>query len=343
VKALRIDRTGSLDALAIRDVPVPSAGPGEVRVSVEAAGVNPSDVGIALGRFPHLVLPRTLGRDFAGRVVDGPPELAGKCIWGTGGGELGLTRDGAHAEMLVVPAGAVAMRPAHLSPEGAAAMGTPFLTAWSSIVEFGRAAPDEWIVVSGAAGAVGTASVQIVKALGAHPIALVRTTDDVSELEALGVDEIVRSDRDDVAARVKELTGGAGAQLATNAVGAPIFAALLDALAEDGRMVIFSAAGGHVAELDLFTFYRKRLTFYGLDTATFPLERVGKILERISPLIESAKLREPKIAARYPLEKAREAYERVNAGEPGKVVIVPSQQPPFIPKTNVPESKSSPP
>jgi NADPH:quinone reductase len=80
MKALRIDRTGSLDALAVREVPRPAAGPNDVRIRIEASGVNPSDVGIALGRFPHLVLPRTLGRDFVGTVIDGSPELSGKAV-----------------------------------------------------------------------------------------------------------------------------------------------------------------------------------------------------------------------------------------------------------------------
>jgi NADPH:quinone reductase-like Zn-dependent oxidoreductase len=323
MRALRIDRTGSLDVLTVRDVADPQPRENEVVVRVEAAGVNPSDVGIALGRFPQLVLPRTLGRDFAGIVVDGPLHLRGMPVWGTGGGELGLTRDGAHAQTLVVSADAVAQRPSEFSAEGAAAMGTPFLTAWSSLVDLGRLSAGEWVVVSGAAGSVGTASVQIAKALGAHPIALVRSSDDVSELETIGVDAIVRSDRDDVGARVNELTSGSGAQLATNAVGAPIFAALVDALGKGGRMVIFSAAGGKTVQFDLFQFYRKRLSFYGLDTASFPLDRVGAILRQLDPVLASRKLREPKIAGRYPLENAREAYERVNAGGGGKVVIVP--------------------
>jgi NADPH2:quinone reductase len=323
MKALQIDRPGSLDVLRIRDIPDPTPSPNDVRVRIEAAGVNPSDIGIALGRFPQLTVPRVLGRDFAGTVIDGPPELLGKAVWGTGGGELGLTRDGAHAAMLVVPADAVALRPSHLSPEGAAAMGTPFLTAWSALVDLGRVNANEWVIVSGAAGAVGTASVQIAKAFGAHPIALIRSDDNLSELEEIGVDAVVLSDQDDLAARVNDLTGGKGAQLATNAVGAPVFASLVDALGKDGRMVIFSATAGREATLNLFTFYRKRLTLFGLDTASFPLERVGDVLTRLSPYIESGKLREPHVAERYPLDRAREAYERVNADAKGKVVIVP--------------------
>jgi|SRR5579862_3784076 len=321
MKALQIDRTGSLDALTIRDVANPSRGTNEVLVRIEAAGVNPSDVGIALGRFPHLVLPRILGRDFAGKVIDGPPELTGKAVWGTGGGELGLTRDGAHAEMLAIPAHAVAIRPAGVSAESAAAMGTPFFTGWVSLVELAGLTSGEWAIVSGAAGAVGIASVQIAKAVGAHPIALVLSSDDVSELEQIGVEALVRSDRDDLATIVRELTGGKGAHVATNAVGAPVFGPLVDALREDGRMVIFSAAAGRTAEFDLFKFYRKRLTFYGLDTASFALERVGPVLTKVNPLLESGKLKAPKAAARYPLDRARDAYERVNSHQPGKVVI----------------------
>jgi NADPH:quinone reductase-like Zn-dependent oxidoreductase len=323
MKALQINATGSLDELTLRDVPEPSAGPSDVRIRVEAAGVNPSDVGIVLGRFPQLVLPRTLGRDFSGTVLDGPPELVGKAVWGTGGGELGLTRDGAHAEMLVVPASAVALRPPHLSAAGAAAIGTPFLTAWSALVDLGGLKPGEWAIVSGAAGAVGTASVQVAKVIGARCVAFVRSSDDVSELEQIGVDAIVRSDREDLSARVKELTGGSGAGAATNAVGAPVFAPLVDALGKGGRMVIFSAAGGRDVQFDLFAFYRKHLAFYGLDTAAFPLEHVGEVLSRLSPYFESGKLGEPAVAGRYPLDKAREAYERVRAGERGKVVILP--------------------
>lgn len=321
MKALRIDATGSLDVLAVRDVADPARGANEVLVRVEAAGVNPSDVGIALGHFPHLVLPRVLGRDFAGTVIDGLGELDGKEVWGTGGGELGLTRDGAHAEMLAIPAHAVALRPAGLSAQSAAAMGTPFFTAWLSLVELAGLKSGESVIVSGAAGSVGTASVQIANALGAHPIALVLSRDDVSELEQIGVAAIVRSDRDDVAAIVKGLTNGKGAHVATNAVGAPLFGSLVDALAEDGRMVIFSAAAGRTAEFDLFKFYRKRLTFYGLDTASFPLERIGRVLAKINPLLESGKLQAPTVAARYPLDRARDAYERVNSHQPGKVII----------------------
>ncbi len=220
-----------------------------------------------------------------------------------------------------MPADALAVRPLHLSAEGAAAIGTPILTAWSAVADLAQTRAGEWVIVSGAAGAVGIAAVQFAKALGAHPIAYVLSTDDLTALEGLGVSAIVRSDRDDLAAVARELTGGKGADVALNAVGAPIFPALVDALGIRGRMVIFSAIAGKDVTLDLFAFYRKRLTFYGLDTGKLSLEEVADVLTRANPVIESGGFVPPTIAERYPLERAPEAYARVHSGAQGKVLI----------------------
>src|SRR5262250_1015972 len=104
MKALHITAHGPPATLRASDVPPPKPGPGEVLVQIEAAAVNPSDVVSIEGRFPQAVLPRVLGRDFAGRVIEGPRELVGAEVWGTGG-DLGITRHGAHAEEIVLPAG----------------------------------------------------------------------------------------------------------------------------------------------------------------------------------------------------------------------------------------------
>ncbi len=323
MKALQIDRFGPLDELQIRDVADTPLVDGEVRIRVEAAGVNPSDAGVALGRFAHVTLPRILGRDFAGTVTEGPAALVGTPVWGSGGGVLGMTRDGAHAEHLVLPANAVIRRPARLSAEEAAAAGVPFVTAWSALVDLAALRPGEWVLVSGAAGAVGSAAVQLVAALGGRAIGVVLAADDLSPLEGIELEAIVRSDRDDVPGAVREATDGRGADVALNAVGAPIFAQLFQSLAKGGRMVIFSARAGRDVELNLFEFYRRRLTLYGLDTAALGLDQIAGIYEPLALLFESGAVRAPKIAASFPLSAAREAYERVEGGAPGKVVLVP--------------------
>ena len=132
MQALSFDKKGDLSALALIERPIPVPGVGEVLVEVKAAGLNPSDVKNVLGFFPYTTLPRIPGRDFAGVVRQGPPELIGKNVWGTGLG-LGFSQDGSHAEYLVLPAGGCALLPAKLSFVEAAACGVPYTTAWDGI------------------------------------------------------------------------------------------------------------------------------------------------------------------------------------------------------------------
>jgi|HubBroStandDraft_2_1064218.scaffolds.fasta_scaffold00035_5 NADPH2:quinone reductase len=324
MKALRVEQFGPLENLRIsevRDAPLPA---GYVRIEIEAAAVNPSDTGVALGHFPQVTLPRTLGRDFAGRVIEGPDAVIGTKVWGSGGGILGMTLDGSHAEHMLLPLEAVIARPSHLTAQAAAVTGVPFVAAWSALVELARFQAGEWAVVSGAGGAVGSAAVALVKALGGHAVAVDLSSVDLGPpLQGLNVEAILRSDTDDVPKAVLELTAGRGAEVALNGVGAPVFALLADSLGKGGRMVVFSAAAGREVQLDLFMLYRRRLQLFGLDTAQLDLAQIARLYEKFGPLFESRVLTPPPVAARFPLEAAREAYERVAAGALGKVVLIP--------------------
>src|SRR5918912_97150 len=123
MQAVMIERFGDSSELQRKDVSRPDPGEGEVLVEVHAAAVNRSDVLNARGSFPFTTLPRIPGRDFAGVVVEGPRELVGMEVWGTGGGELGFIRDGSHARYLAVPRNAVAPKSETLSLAEAAASG----------------------------------------------------------------------------------------------------------------------------------------------------------------------------------------------------------------------------
>ena len=114
MKALRFASTGSLDALEVAEVPLLERNEGEILVRVKGAGLNPSDVKNVLGKFPYTTLPRTPGRDFAGVVADGPEEMIGLEVWGTGN-ELGFTRDGSHAEYLTLPIEGSSPKPKSIS------------------------------------------------------------------------------------------------------------------------------------------------------------------------------------------------------------------------------------
>jgi len=321
LKAVQITKFGEPDdVVKVVDVESASLGLGEVRVKVEAAGINPSDIANIRGLFPDTRLPRVVGRDFAGQIVEGPAQLIGQQVWGSGG-DIGFTRDGAHAEFIVVPAAAATRRPANLSAEQAAAVGVPFSTAYVSL-ENARLVPGEWVLVSGAAGAVGSAALELVKALGGRAIALVRDKTQIPMLDMSRVEAVATSEPDNIAEVVKTATGGHGVNIALNGVGASVFQPILASLAEGGRMAVYSVTlGGREVKVDLFPLYRKRLELIGINSIPLDAVRAAAILTQLVPLFESGKISPPRVAERYPLEEAVKAYDRVRSAQ-GKVAFV---------------------
>jgi NADPH2:quinone reductase len=272
------------------------------------------------GRFPGSVLPRIVGRDFAGTVVEGPVGLIGTEVWGTGG-DLGVSRNGTHAEYLAIPRQAVAPRPTNLSIEAAASAGVPFVTAFSALVRLGKLQKDEWVIISGAAGAVGQAAIQIAHSRGAHVIALVKDRNESNSSVTGQVEAVAQSDHNNLNEVVRAITDGRGANLALNGVGSSIFGNLLEALAIGGRQVVYSVAGGKEVTLDLMALYKNQFTLLGLDTQKFNATDCAAILNELTPLFESGAFKAPPIGKRLPLSDAPQAYSLVAAGRSGKIVL----------------------
>ncbi len=306
MRAIQITQFGDPSDVRVRDVATPTPAPGEVLVKIEAAGVNPSDAVNIRGGFHQTTLPRIIGRDFAGTVVEGPDTLAGAKVWGSGG-ELGFTRDGSHAEYLAVPAQDVTLRPNNLTPAQTAAAGLPLITAYLTLVDRGGLKSGEWVLISGAHGAVGGAAVQVATWLGAHVVAF-----DRPEFDAGTVNDAV-----------KTATQGRGVDLALNVVGASIFGQLLQSLAIRGRMVIISKIGGKDVNLDLFDLYRRQLTIIGVDSAQAPADQCARILDHLRPGFESGALQPPRVDEQIPLDRAAEAYMRAEKVGGEKSVLVP--------------------
>lgn len=314
MRAIHIERHGPPESAVVREIPDPPApGADQVVVEVEAAGVNPSDGASVHGAFPGAPLPRIVGRDFAGRVVAGPAELAGAAVWGSGG-DLGISRDGTFAQLIVLRRDEVARRPAVLSAEQAAAAGVPYVTAWSAL-ELAEVGPGSWVIVAGAAGAVGTAAVQLAAARGAKAIALVRRAETPLPRGASGLASV---ERDDLAEVVRELTGGRGCDAALNGVGASVFQQLLDALADRGRQVIYSILGGRETSVDLFRLYRRNQSLRGLSTTLIDAAAGARILAGVAPLFDDGRLEPPRVAARFSLDELAAAL-----ATRGKTVLVP--------------------
>jgi NADPH:quinone reductase len=321
VNAIYIRQHGPISDLRVSDIPMPSVGPADVLVKVEAAGINPSDLVSVQGKFPGSVLPRVVGRDFAGKVEGGSADLIGTEVWGTGG-DLGVSRDGTHAEYVVIPRQAIVSRPKNLSALAAAAVGVPFVTAFSALVRLGQVKEGEYVIVSGAAGSVGQAAIQIARSKAARVIALIRDSSERQAFKSGEIEAIAQSDKGDLNPVVREATNGRGADLAINAVGGNILGTLFDALAVGGRQVVFSAAGGREFSLDVLNFYKKQFALFGLDTQQFDVTHCAGILKDLAPLFESGALKPPPISDQYSLSEVVQAYSHVASGKGGKAVFV---------------------
>jgi NADPH2:quinone reductase len=322
--AILIENFGEPSELRQTEVPRPEPEEGEILIEVHAAAVNRSDVLNVRGSFPFTTLPRIPGRDFAGVVVEGPQELLGKEVWGTGGGELGFARDGTHARYLAVSRNAVAPKSDTLSLEEAGACGLAYATAGSAFIELGDISAGETLLVTGAAGGVGSAAAMIARWKGARVVGAIKDQSERARAERAGVEVIIDTSRDQVKDSVLAATEGRGADLALDAVGGPLFEPVLNSLVERGRMVTITTPPDeqHVS-FNLFDFYRKGLRVSGLMTSFLDAEGSAAVLRELGPGFDEGALRAPAIAERYPLEQAGKAYARVGSGEvPGRVLLL---------------------
>ncbi|WP_022724138.1 zinc-binding alcohol dehydrogenase family protein [Rhodopseudomonas sp. B29] len=293
----------------------------DVLIEIEAAAVNPSDVKAATGLMPYAVFPRTPGRDYAGRVIEGPAEWVGKDVFGSSG-DLGIRRDGTHATHLVVEAAALVEKPASISWEEAAGIGVPFVTAAEGLRR-AALAKGETVLIMGINGKVGQAAAQIATWRGARVIGVVRKAEPYAGHASTSV-EMIDSSAGDVAARVRELTNGKGADIVFNTVGDPYFADANKAMGLRGRQILIAAVH-RIVEFDILAFYRAQHTYVGIDTLGFSSTATGEVLRELSPGFASGALKPFPIesSAIYPLERAQDAYRAVAGSSRDRVVLRP--------------------
>src|SRR5215216_2631473 len=324
MQAILIERFGDPSELRQTEVPRPDPGEGEVLIEVHAAAVNRSDVLNARGSFPFTTLPRIPGRDFAGIVVEGPRELVGTEVWGTGGGELGFIRDGSHARYLAVSRNAVVPKSDTLTLEEAAASGLAYVTAGSALVELGGVSAGETVLITGAAGGVGSAAVMIARWKRARVIGAIKDDSERAMAERAGAQVIVDTSQEEVTGAVLEATDDRGADLVLDTVGGPLFEPALNGLGEKGRMVVITTTPDkqHVS-FNLLDFYRKGLRLFGLMTSFLDAEGSAAVLRDLGPGFDEGVLRAPAIVEHYPLEQAGMAYARAESSEvAGRVLLV---------------------
>ena len=296
--------------------------PNQVLIEVKAAAVNPSDVKAATGLMAYAVFPRTPGRDYAGVVIDGPAGSVGREVFGSSG-DLGIRRDGTHATHLAVELEAVVDKPKGVSWEEAAGIGVPFVTAMEGYRRAGLPKSDETVLVMGVNGKVGQAAVQIATWRGARAIGVVRKSEPY-EGHANASVEVIDASSSDVAARVRELTGGHGADIVFNTVGDPYFQAAHKSLALRGRQILIAAID-RIVQFNILEFYRGQHTYVGIDTLGLSSIATGAVLRELAAGFAGGHLKPFPInpAAIYSLEGAKRAFVTVAGSSRDRVILRP--------------------
>lgn len=309
-------------ALVERPVPVP--GPGEVRVRVRAAAVNFPDLLMTNGGYQLKPdLPFTPGLEFAGEV-----EALGEGAegWAVGDAVVGGNRFGAMAEAIVAPVGALRRKPDRLTWESAAAYGVAYLTAYVALVRCGRVEADDWVLVHGAAGGVGLATVDLAKALGARVIAVASRAAKRQALAGLYAPDAVIAAEPGFRETVKALTGGKGADVVFDPVGGDVFDESTRCIAFGGRLLVVGFASGRIPDVSANIPLIKGFSVVGVRAGEygrrFP-ERGVENLAVIDALAAAGRIR-PHVHAVLDLADWRTGFAMLERREAvGKVVLRP--------------------
>ena len=321
MKAVRIHEDGGPDVLRYEDAPDPVPGTGQVLVELRAASLNHLDLWIRKG-LPSVPKPRILGADGAGVVVAGDGFTPGDRVVINPGHDLGNGRvsvfgehsDGTHAELIAVPSSQVYPLPDGIDFEAAAAFPLVFETAYRMLATKAHLQEDEWVLVWGIGGGVSTATLAIAKALNARVVATSSSEDKLARARELGADATFNHETDDVAAGVKDVTGG-GAHVVVDNVGEATWKRSLEAARPNGRICVCGATTGPNPPANLHRIWWKQLTVFGSTMGS------QADFEAVYELVKSGRA-VPVVDEVFALSEAAAAHERLEAGDQlGKIVL----------------------
>ncbi len=322
MKALRVHEFGPPESLRVELVPTPEPGVGEVRVEVRACGVNFADVMVIGGTYQLLPdLPFVPGKEFAG-VVSALGQ--GVSRFEVGQRVRAQIEWGAFQEQVCVPVALCYPMPDAMTFEDAAAFNLTYLTAYFALTRRASVRPGETVLVTAAAGGVGSAAVQIAHALGARVIAYVGSPSKRAVAEAAGADHVIDASQGDLRDGVRDITAGRGADVVLEMVGGEVFESCLRSTAWEGRLVTIGFASGTVPMARAGYLLVKNIAVLGLQVTDYR-DRDPRgwqaAMTALDELYASGQIR-PSISATYPLEQAVEALNAVHRGESmGKVIL----------------------
>jgi NADPH2:quinone reductase len=311
--------------MRLDDVPDPQAGPGQLLLRVRAAGVNFPDALLCRGQYQvRPPLPFTPGVEICGEVL-----AVGAGATGAAGQRVlaqPALPQGGFAELVAVDAATVRPAPEALDDAEAAALHIGYQTGWFGLHRRARLQPGETLLVHAAAGGVGSAAVQLGKAAGAHVIGVVGGADKARTARELGCDVVLDRRTDDIVARVKDATGGRGADVVYDPVGGDAYARSVKCVAFEGRIVVVGFAGGTIPTPALNHALVKNYSILGLHWGLYVRldpDAVRTVHTELTRLADAGAIR-TLVSERLTLADVPDGLRRLAAGTTtGKLVFIP--------------------
>ena len=300
MRAVQVTTLDGPQAVSVTDVPEPDA-TGKVLLDVHVAGVNFPDVLMSRGQYQvKPELPFVPGSEVSGVVVSGDGFAVGTRV-------AGFSINGGYAERAACDKALLFPLPDRVSFEAGAALLMNYLTVDFGLVRRGRLQAGETVLVHGAAGGIGVATIQLAKVMGARVIAVVSTEAKGEVARKAGADEVVLADG--FLAAVKELTGGRGVDLVMDPVGGDRFTDSLRSLAREGRLLVVGFTGGTIPEVRVNRLLLNNISVVGVGWGAFWMTDPSYLQEqwaRLLPHLEDGSL-DPLVGNSYPLEQAADA------------------------------------
>lgn len=315
MRAIVVDEFGPPEGLRVREAPAPVPGPGEILVETHAAPVNYVDMLVVAGSYQFLP-PRPFipGKGPAGIVA---ALGAGVTDLRIGDRVLAMAETGGYAEAVAVAAGQCYRLPAGMSFAEAASLAVVYDTSWTALRGRARLVPGETVLVLGASGGVGHASVQLARAMGARVLAAISRPEREAAVRAAGADAIIDLSRpnlrDSLREQVHAATDGHGADVIIDPLGGEVFGAAIRALAWCGRLVVVGFAAGGIPTLRVNYLMLKNIEVSGLQISDYRYRRPDDLRACYAELFSfyDRGLINPAPASLFPLDRAGEALAAV--------------------------------
>ncbi len=326
-KIVRFHELGQADVLKFEELPLAEPEEGELRIKVEAIGLNRAEVIFRKGQYLESPeLPSKLGYEAAG-VVD----AIGAGVEGFQIGDrvssvpaFSMTKYGVYGESAILPVSAVAHYPENLSVAEGAAIWMQYLTAYGALIHYGKMKKDDVVLITAASSSVGLAAIQLTKAAGALAIATTRGADKKQFILDAGADHVIVTDEEDLAKRVIEITSGAGANLIFDPVGGPALLDLAAAASQGASIYEYGALSRDPTPFPLLPSLAKALTVrgYTLFELTQSAELCAQAVEYVFNKLQSGELKPVIDEQRFSLDEIVEAQRYMETNkQKGKIVV----------------------